>query len=103
MRESKLSSTKQLKLIEHFVAGTTARCTADLIGVNRNTAAYYFQRLCEITVAQLEQESHEFFAGKIEVDESFFGGSRKGKRRRGAEGKLPVFGLLKRGGKVYTR
>ena len=30
------------------------------------------------------------------------GGYRKGKRRRGAAGKIPVFGLLKRNGKVYT-
>ncbi len=30
-------------------------------------------------------------------------GKRKGKRGRGAAGKIPVFGLLKRGGKVYTK
>jgi|TARA_R110001606_G_scaffold157934_2_gene301243 transposase len=34
-------------------------------------------------------------------DESYFGGRRKGKRGRGAAGKVPVFGLLKRNGKVY--
>ena len=38
----------------------------------------------------------------MEVDESYFGGKRKGKRGRGAKGKVPVFGLLKRGGRVYT-
>jgi transposase len=103
MRKSRLNSAKQAKLIEHFVAGTTARFAADLIGVNRNTAAYYFQRLRKITVYQLEQESHEVFAGEIEVDESYFGGTRKGKRGRGSAGKVPVFGLLKRGGKVYTK
>ena len=43
------------------------------------------------------------FDGEIEVDESYFGGKRKGKRGRGAAGKIPVFGLLKRGGKVYTK
>ena len=48
MRKSRLSLVKQARLIEHFVAGTTARCAADLIGVNRNTAAYYFQRLRKI-------------------------------------------------------
>ena len=42
------------------------------------------------------------FEGEIEVDESYFGGRRKGKRGRGAAGKTPVFGLLKRNGKVYT-
>ena len=43
------------------------------------------------------------FAGEIEVDESYIGSARKGKRGRGAAGKTPVFGLLKRGGKVYTK
>jgi transposase len=37
------------------------------------------------------------------VDESYFGGVRKGKRGRGAAGKVPVFGLLKRGGSVYAK
>lgn len=103
MRKSRISEAKQAKLIEHFVAGTTARCVAELVGVNRNTAAYYFQRLRDIITYHVEQESHEIFEGEIEVDESYFGGTRKGKRGRGAAGKVPVFGLLKRGGKVYTK
>ena len=37
------------------------------------------------------------------MDESYFGGVRKGKRGRGAAGKIAVFGLLKRGGNVYTK
>ncbi len=52
---------------------------------------------------ELEREAAEFLSGEIEVDESYFGGHRKGKRGRGAAGKVPVFGLLKRGGKVYTK
>jgi transposase len=43
------------------------------------------------------------FGGEIEVDESYFEGKRKGKRGRGAAGKVPVCGLLQRGGKVYTK
>ena len=43
------------------------------------------------------------FFGEIEVDESYFGGKRKGIRGRGAAGKVPVFGILKRGGRVYTK
>ena len=42
-------------------------------------------------------------AGAIEVDESYFGGRRKGKRGRRAAGKVPVLGILKRGGRVYTQ
>ena len=40
--------------------------------------------------------------GEVEADESYFGGVRKGRRGRGAAGKVAVFWLLKRGGKVYT-
>jgi transposase len=40
------------------------------------------------------------FSGEIEMDESYFGGRKKGKRGRGAAGKVPVFGILERGGKV---
>jgi len=34
------------------------------------------------------------------MDESDFGGRRKGNRSRGASGTIPVFGILERGGKV---
>jgi len=48
-------------------------------------------------------EKESPFKGEIEVDESYFGGKRiKGKRGRGAYKKTPVFGIFKRGGKVYT-
>jgi transposase-like protein len=37
------------------------------------------------------------------MDESYFGARRvRGKRGRGASGKTPVFGLLKRNGRVYA-
>jgi len=41
--------------------------------------------------------------GGGEVGESYFGGHRNGKRGRGAGGKVPVFGILQRGGRVYTQ
>lgn len=103
MRKSRLSDYKQDRLIEHFVAGTTARTAACLCGVNRKTAAFFFHRLRQVVALELEAESAAMFGGEIEVDESYFGGKRKGRRGRGAAGKIPVFGLLKRGGKVYTK
>ncbi len=103
MRKGRLSVYKQDRLIEHFVSGSTARTAATLVGVNKSTAAYFYHRLREIIVFEIEQESHDFFEGEFEVDESYFGGKRKGKRGRGAAGKIPVFGLLKRGGRVYTK
>lgn len=103
MKKSRISKIKQEKLIEHFVAGTTARCAASLVGVNFKTGAYYYRRLRELIAYHLEKESPQVLSGEIEVDESYFGGHRKGNRGRGAGGKVPVFGLLKRGGKVYTQ
>lgn len=41
-------------------------------------------------------------SGHIEVDETYFGGKRKGKRGRGAAGKTPVVGIIQRNGKVKT-
>ena len=40
----------------------------------------------------------EIFDGAIELDESYFGGYRKGRRDRSAAGKIVVFGILKRQG-----
>ena len=105
MRRSRLSQYKQNKLIELFVAGVTARTAAQLVGVNKNTAAYYFHRLRLLNISQQNFTADrilEMFDGEVEADESYFGGHRKGKRGRGAAGKVAVFGLLKRNGKVYT-
>jgi transposase len=98
-RQSRMPVLIQQKLLEHFVAGTTARAAALLVGVQANTAKLFYQRLRQLIASK--QESY-LLAGEIEADESYFGGVRKGRRGRGAAGKVPVFGLLKRGGKVYT-
>ena len=101
MRKSKLRRDKQERLIEHFVAGATSRTAGVLVGVNHKTAAYYFHRLREIIYQATDDEIPIF--GEVEVDESYFGGERKGKRGQGVASKVPVFGLLKRGGKVYAK
>jgi len=98
-RRSRLSSHKQSELIKLFVVGSTARAAAEVVGVNRNTAASFFMRLGKLISSKLP--SYEL-SGEVEADESYFGGRRKGKRGRGAAGKVAVFGLLKRGGKVFT-
>ncbi len=47
-------------------------------------------------------EGEPWLSGEVEVGESYFDHSRKGKRGRGAAVKVPVIGLLKRGGKVHV-
>jgi len=45
MRKSRLSLYKQERLLELFISGSTSRTAADLVGVHRNSAAYYFHHL----------------------------------------------------------
>lgn len=98
-RRSRLTPRQQGRLIEYFVTGSTARAAGEVVGVQANTAALFFIRLRQLIASKLP--SYEL-DGEVEADESYFGGVRKGKRGRGAAGKVAVFGLLKRRGKVFT-
>ena len=81
-----------------FCKYLTASKTASLSGVDRNAVNRYFALFLQ-KIAALNKE-RSVFSGEIECDESYFGAKRiRGKR--GAAGKTPVFGLLKRGGNVY--
>lgn len=80
-----------------------ATACAEIVGVKRNTVNSRYNdfrhKIMLHVLAETRSESGEF-----EVDESYFGAKRvRGKRGRGAAGKTPVFGLLKRGGKVIVR
>lgn len=99
----KIGKKEQLKLLEFFVLEVTARSAADLLGIQANTASLFYHKIREVIYWHLWHEAEEYFSGEIEIDESYFGGHRKGKRGRGAAGKMVVFGMLKRGGKVYTK
>jgi len=101
-RRSRLRASIQKQLIQYFCAGVTARSAAQLTGVNRNTATLFYHKLREVIFERLAAETPEVLSGEIEVDESYFGGRRKGKRGRGAAGKVAVFGLLKRQGRVHV-
>ena len=101
-RRSRLRRGVLEELIKYFCGGVTARAAAEISGVNRNTAILFYHKLRVVIFEALDAETPELMAGEIEVDESYFGGHRKGKRGRGAAGKVPVFGLLKRSGKVHV-
>ena len=100
-QRSRLPVSIQRALVVQVVAGIPARMAADMVGINRNTATLFTHKLRELIVENLAREA-PFLDGEIEVDESDFGGARKGKRGRGAAGKVPVFGLLKHGGQVHA-
>ncbi|USZ15857.1 IS1595 family transposase [Moraxella sp. FZFQ2102] len=99
----KPSKKVQKRLLEFFfVLEVTAHSAADLLQIHPNSAALFHHKIRLVIEYNLNLEAHTLFDGEIELDESYFGGMRKGKRGRGAGGKTAVFGLLKRNGKVYT-
>ena len=98
----RLKKKTQLELLKYFVLEVTARSAASLLSIQPNSAALFYKKIRLVISDHLAQESKELFNGHIELDESYFGGKRKGKRGRGAAGKIAVFGMLKRQGKVYT-
>ena len=101
IKRAKISEAKFRQLIRHFTHDLDAQTIASLTQLNRNTVNRYLTLIRKRIAEFCEQESP--FKGEIEIDESYFGGKRlKGKRGRGAYKKTPVFGILKRGGKVYT-
>jgi transposase len=101
IKHCKISKKIQLRLLEFFVLEITARSVADVFGMQANTAALFCRKLRAL-IADHAAADEELLGGEEEADENFFGGVRKGKRGRGAACKVPVFGLLKRGGKVFV-
>ena len=102
MKYNRLSKYKIKKIIKCFSEDIIASSTWILLCINRNTINSYYNKFRELLLDySLKITGKEF--GEFELDESYFGAKRiRGKRGIGAAGKTPVFGLLKREGKVYV-
>lgn len=98
----KLSKNTRFRLLEFFILEVTARSAANILDIQPNSAALFYRKIRQVIAFNLALEACEVFNGDIELDESYFGGVHKGKRGRGAAGKIAVFGMLKRQGKVFT-
>ena len=94
----KIPFTKYLMAIKLFELDTSVRESAKQLGLAYNTVYRLYQILRHAIV--ITDKNYQSFSGEIEMDESYFGGRRKGNRGRSAAGKVPVFGILERGGKV---
>lgn len=102
MKYSRLSEYRIKKIIECFSEDITASLAAKILRIKRNTINAYYNRFRELIFEySLKEQKQEI--GEFELDESYFGARRiRGKRGRRAAGKTPVFGLLKRNGKVFV-
>ena len=98
----KLKKKVQKELLHFFVLEVTARSAADILGIHPNSAALFYRKIRTVINYHLALAADEVFEGYVELDESYFGGRRKGRCGRGAAGKVVVFGILKRNGRGYT-
>ena len=98
---SKLRNRHINKLIRYFVLEVPASRAARELHVNRHTADRIYTVIRKCIVIACEKEA-PLGRGEHEVDKSYFGGHRKGNRGRGVAGKVVVFGILKRNGRVYA-
>jgi len=92
---------RDLQILYYFYLEVSAKKTASEMNLDYGVVHRKFMQFrksiagyCNAEVKRLD--------GEIEMDESYFGGKRKGNRGRGANNKAIVFGILERKGKVHT-
>src|SRR3989338_7305469 len=89
-------------LISELNASTAKRNIAYLnLNINYKTVQSRFMHFRRCISNYCELEARKLY-GELELDESYFGGKRKGNRGRGAKNKAIVFGILERKGKIHT-
>jgi hypothetical protein len=102
VNRSRISEAKFRQIILLFSEDLSATQISHLTSLSRQTINKYLTAI-RLRILELSMLQSAPLVGQIEVDESYFGARRvRGKRGRGALGKTIVFGLLKRGDKVYT-
>ena len=102
LKHTHIPERKFRQVLNCFCHDYTAVVTSEVSGISRNSINSLYAKF-RTRILVLSQPNGNL-DGEVEVDESYFGARRvRGKRGRGARGKIPVVGLLKRHGKVYTQ
>ncbi len=94
-RRSRLSKKARDRLLEHFVAGTTARAAAELGGVHLEHGRWLLH-------AAASRDGRRAGNGVARGRRGRSGKLRRRPERPARPRRGPVFGLFKHGGKVYT-
>jgi transposase len=85
-------------LMSSTKTGISAKQLQRELGVTYKTAWRMFNQ-----IRKLMAEDANPLSGQVEVDETYIGGKRQGKRGRGASGKSVVMGMVEREGNAITR
>lgn len=92
---------RDLLILYYFYLEISARKSSKELKLNYKTIQSRFMQFRKRIADYCNQEARKL-NGELEIDESYFGGKRKGNRGRGAANKTIVFGILERKGKVHT-
>jgi len=92
---------RNLEILYYFYLEVSARKTAKEMQLDYGVVHRRFMDFRKYIAEYCKQEA-ELLNGELELDETYFGGKRKGKRGRGSKNKAIAFGILERKGKVYT-
>jgi transposase-like protein len=96
---SHISESKFRAVVRCFCLDFDATQTSVVTRVSRVTVNHLFALFRTRILSWTGQRTK--VSGSVEIDESYFGPRRvRGKRGRGASGKIPVLGILKRNGRV---
>jgi transposase len=92
---------RDLQILYYFYLEVSAKKTANELELDYGVVHRQFMKFRKEITRYTEEEAKKL-RGKLEMDETYFGGKRKGNRGRGAKNKAIAFGILERKGKVYT-
>ena len=89
-----------MRTLYYFYIEVSARKTAKELNLKYRLVHRKFMQFRKFIADYCNKEASKLNG---EIDESYFGGKRKGRRGRGANNKTIVFGILERNGKIYTK
>ena len=95
----RISCKNWLWIIKLFELELSARKISQQTGLSYPTVLKAVN-IIRMAIVAADAGAGDLLQGEIELDETYFGGRRKGKRGRGAANKVPVFGILDRNGTV---
>jgi transposase len=96
-----LTCVQWLSILKLFELEVSVRKMAQQMQLSYRTV-YGAVNTIRMAILTHAADADLLLAGEVELDESYFGGRRKGKRGRGAACKVPVFGILERKGVVQV-
>ena len=102
INQGNLIAGQWLRLIKLFELELSARKIAQQLGLSDDSVYKAIRTIRSAILAHSKDREEVIVCDEVEVDESHFGGKRKGKHGRGATGKAPVFGILEREERVFV-